>query len=100
MGLSRVSDRYASDKATAKTTAEFQLNFIGDNLKHLRKVDKTGKYERDYMDIAHRFKQGEELMPNTLSYIDSIYEKVWKGANFASVNTHVDKKRRGLRFGR
>lgn len=96
MPLDRISDcRFASDKELAQRTAREQLKFILANKEKLLGA-KNGK---KYLTVAISFDQiKEDLTPNQLSYVDSIYEKVWNSAGFPAVNLHVDKKRKGLRF--
>lgn len=82
----------------AQKSAKAQLEVIMANLHHLSKV----RNGNDLCNTARRFNErvnkNEKLSPNELSFVEGIYEKMWKGAGFGSCNLHIDKKRRGLRF--
>jgi hypothetical protein len=89
---------FSHGQEQAQKSAKIQLEMIMSNLTHLSKVrngvnlcDKA----RQFNDLV---KRGVKLSPNQLSFIDSIYEKMWKGAGFESHNLHIDKKKKGLRF--
>lgn len=41
---------------------------------------------------------GPKLEPEELSHVERIYEKVWQGLGEDSCKSHIDKKRKGLRF--
>lgn len=82
----------------AQNTAREQLKIICANLSKL-----TGKTGAKMKEAARSFRsmveRNEKFTPNQLSYIDGIYEKVMAGAGFDAVSVHVDKKKKGLRFG-
>ena len=99
MPLERRYDRYESDRRQADASLRWQLDFILQNLGHLRKVDRNGRMEKAAMDFDEAIKRGEELTPGQRNYCDGIYEKVMLGAGFPAVSKHIDKKRRGLKFG-
>ncbi|MEW6511859.1 MAG: hypothetical protein AB1428_12985 [Bacteroidota bacterium] len=92
-------DRFSSNAAQAQRTARHLSDFIQTNLHHLRKVDRTGKLEKDAASFHARLQRGEELTGNQLSYLEALYEKTMAGAGFPSVDTHHDKRPRSLKFG-
>ena len=93
------ADRFESDRRVADSTIKLQLQFILANLHHLRKVDKNGRMERAATEFDEALEKGEELTPGQRSYVDGIYEATMSGASLPSISVHVDKKRRGLKFG-
>lgn len=82
----------------AQNTAKIQLEFIAENYDKLLRL----RNGQRLVDAAKQFNQfvkgGEKLSPNSISYVDSIYEKVFKAAGFESCGLHIDKKKKGLRF--
>lgn len=99
MPLDRRFDKYESDRRQADVSVRANLDFILQNLTHLRKVDRNGRMENAARSFKAMLDNGEELTPGQRSYTEGIYEKVWRGAGYDSVNVHADKKRRGLKFG-
>lgn len=92
------STRFDHGQEQAQKSAKAMLEIIIANLKHLSKV-------RNGSDLCSKAKlfnikvsRNEKLSPNELSFVEGIYEKMWKGAGFESCNLHIDKKRKGLRF--
>lgn len=75
MGVDRVRDPFARNKDQALETAKIQLEFILDNVEHLRKVDKGSKMETAATDFEKQLKDGIPFTPGQYSYIDGIYEK-------------------------
>jgi len=61
MPVTRVSDRYSSDKAQAKKAIEEMVAFILDNLKWLREVDRGGRQENFINEILSDVEAGCEL---------------------------------------
>lgn len=99
MPLDRISDcRFASDKDLAQRTAREQLKFILANKDKLLKA-KNGK---KYLTVAISFDQmRDNLTPNQLSYVDSIYEKTMGAAGFESFKpTYKPNTKTLLRYGK
>ena len=80
-------------QAQAQRSAAEKLRFIISNLQHLRKVDNKGKTEKSMKDFARIVAAGQRLTPNQMSYVDSAYEMVMRGAGFESVELHSDRKK-------
>ncbi len=86
-------------------SAKFKLEFTLDNESALLRVRGGGeklKAAQSFWDRIERIQSKtstEELTPGMFSYIDAIYEKTWSGLGEKSVNTHIDKKPRALRYG-
>ena len=96
-GLRRInSGGFDKGMEQAQRSARANLDFILQNKKWLLKVRNGEKYFRDAQSIS---KQKEQFTPSQLSYIEGIYEKTMKGAGFESCDLHIDKKKRGLRYG-
>ncbi|MBS3945294.1 MAG: hypothetical protein KGZ42_07345 [Melioribacter sp.] len=99
MPLDRISDcRFASDKVQAQRSAREQLKFILVNKEKLLRA-KNGK---KYLIVAISFDQiKEDLTPNQLSYVDSIYEMTMGAAGYESFKpTYKPNKRTFLRYGK
>jgi hypothetical protein len=94
MSLKPKNDSYSSDRAIALKSTLAQLEFILANMKYLDRVDRTGSHRKFLEDLG----PVAGLADWQISRIEKIYELVWKGYDMPSVNDHVDKKRRGLRF--
>jgi hypothetical protein len=92
-------DTFERNRRTALSSAQIQIDFVLANLQHLRKVDKNQRMETAVLNFEDILKGGDMLTPGQFSYLDGIFEKTWKGANYESVNVHADKKRKGLRYG-
>lgn len=67
-----------SDKNQSRQTAEFQLKFIRDNWKAFCSVA-TKKDITAVIDFEKMVHEKEPFIGNQTSYIDSLYEKCWKG---------------------
>lgn len=86
-------------------SAKFKLEFALDNedaLLSVRGGEGCLKAAEDFWDRMLLIEKGqstEQFTPAMFSYIDGIYEKTWKGAGEQSVGRHIDKKRKGLRYG-
>jgi len=93
-------DRYSSDKEIAQKSTQFQIQFVLDNLKWLRKVDKNGYYEKRIEELKHRVFTKTMLYPNEKKTIDDAVELVYRGYGLedAKVTAFV-KRRKGLNFG-
>lgn len=87
-------DNFYDGRDTAISSARDNLAFILENEKNLLKL-RNGKRHiqaaRSFWDIIRR---GGMLTPNQLSYIDGIYEMVWKGKGYESVQLHSDRSRK------
>ena len=97
--LERRIDPFERSKTHAVNSARLQLQFILDNRHHLQKVDRTGRKLQAAEEFQERMNRGEQLTPAQFAYIDGIYEATWKGLNLPSVGAHIDRKRKGLRYG-
>jgi hypothetical protein len=94
-------DRFSSDRSSANNALKTMLTIIHANIHHLQKVDRNGKMEEAARDFHKRIVEGNDtdVSPKVRAYIESIYEKTMEGAALPAVRTHIDKKRRGLKFG-
>ena len=93
------ADRYSNDRARAHRTARVQLEFVIQNVQHLRRLDTRGRAENAAQSMLMLLKNGETLSPGQLSYADGLYEQTMGAAGYGSMRVHVDKKRKGLKFG-
>ncbi len=82
----------------AQRTAKEQIKFVMANLKYLDKLRNGSNLCNTARQFSNFIERGVRLSPNQLSFVDGLYEKVFKAAGYGSVNLHVDKKRKGLRF--
>lgn len=82
----------------AQRSAKAQLEVIIANLKHLEKVRNGSELCKRAREFNDKVSKGLKLSPNELSFVEGIYEKMWKGAGFGSCTLHIDRKRKGLRF--
>lgn len=92
------STSFSHGQDQAQKSAKAQLEVIMANLKHLEKVrngSELCKRAREFNDIV---KRNVKLSPGQLSFVEGIYEKMWKGAGYESCTLRIDKKRKGLRF--
>ncbi len=71
-----------------------QINFIKAN----RKLCKNTYYQAVESMDQQLMKEGW-LTPNQYNFIDGIYESVMKNAGLPAVDLHIDKKRKGLKYG-
>ena len=99
MGLERVADRFISDRASADGSIRVQLQFVMDNIEQLAKVDKRGNRVPLARRLFKKMLNDEELADWERAAIDDLYEQTMRGYDLPSVGKHIDKKRRGLRFG-
>jgi hypothetical protein len=83
----------------AQRSAREQLRIILANTPALRYVKGGGALAKAAREMDSQIRNGRPLTPKQMSFIDSIYEKTMRGAGFEAAPVHVDKKRRGLRFG-
>lgn len=89
----------------ALKNAKVKLEFILDNERALLRVRSGAeklKAAQSFWDRLERIetKQSmEDFTPGMFSYIDGIYEKTWQGLGESHVNTHIDKKRKGINYG-
>lgn len=92
------STRFDHGQELAQKSAKAQLLVIMANLHHLNKVRKGPELCHRARLFNEKVNRDEKLSENELSFVDGIYEKVWKGAGYESCTLHIDKKRKGLRF--
>lgn len=99
MALQSRADRSTSDKASAQSSLEYQVQFVLDNLKWLRRADPKGYHERQIEELKHRVFTKTELFPHEVKIIDKAFELVWRGYEMpdAVPTAHV-RRRKGLRF--
>ena len=96
-GLRRINTGgFDKGKEQAQRSARANLEFILTNKKWLLKARKGDQLLKAAESMN---RQKEELTPNQMSFIENIYEKTMSGAGFDSCNLHVDRKRKGLRYG-
>ena len=98
-GFVKYVDRYTSDRASADNSIRVQIQFVMDNMESLKRVDRSGWKEKRANEIFNTLLHGGELTEYDRRDADSLYESVWKGSGELSIGKHIDKKRRGLRFG-
>lgn len=92
------STSFSHGQEQAQKSAKAQLQVIMANLEHLKKV-RNGSVLCDKARLFNdKVNRNEKLSPNEISFVDGIYEKMWKGAGYESCTLHIDKKRKGLRF--
>lgn len=84
----------------AQRSAREQLKFIIENKDDLRRVREGGRMLEAAESFTNKIRSGGRLTPAQMSYIDGMYEKIFKAAGYESVSVHVDKKPKGLRYGR
>ncbi len=85
-------------RATAQSSAKESLLIISENEDHLLEVRNGRKHIEAARNFRQMIERGEQLTPRQLSYVDGILEMCYKGAGHESVNLHVDKKRRSLKY--
>ena len=99
-GVDRITGgRFERSGVIAQGTARTQIDMILANEEALLSVRGGTKKLQAAKDFDRMLTNGESLTPGQYSYIDAIYEAMWRGAGHESVKTHIDKKRKGLRFG-
>jgi hypothetical protein len=99
MPLDRLTSRFEKSVTQANNTARVQLDMILANEKALLSVRGGDKKLQAAKDFRARLLEGESFTEAQYSYIDAIYEAMWRGAGMESINTHVDRKRKSLRYG-
>lgn len=83
----------------AQRSAREQLRIILANYPALRGVTGGAALLKAARDMDAKLRDGGKLTAKQLSFVDSIYEKTMLGCGFDAAPVHVDKKRKGLRFG-
>lgn len=83
----------------ARRTALDQLRIILANEKHLRSRRDGKKLMEAARSMKTQLETGGSLSPKQYSYVDGIYEKMMAAAGHDAVPLHVDKKRKGLKYG-
>lgn len=96
--MSSSSEKELAEIAAAGSV-DYQIRFVMSNLAHLRKVDRHKKLENAITNFARMNGRKESFSPSQMNFIMNIYEKTWEGANMPSIRMHIDRKRRGLRYG-
>jgi hypothetical protein len=100
MGLDHFVDRFERSETQAVNTARVQLDMILANEDRVLKLRNGAEKVKAARDFDALLKSGERLTPGQRNYIDGIYEAMWKGAGFDSVNAHHDKPKGQLRHPR
>jgi hypothetical protein len=96
MALDRVTDcRFMNDAREAENSSREMLKIILANKSAFDNIKKGREFYSAAFDMS---KEPGDLTPGQRSYVESIYERMWQGKNYESVPTHIDKKRKGLRF--
>ena len=75
------------------------MQFIIENIDHLEAVDRRHTKVKLANQIASKLQNNETLLDWERSTVDGLYEDTWKGYGMPSVQKHIDKKRKGMRFG-
>ena len=89
----------------ALKSAKFKLEFTLDNERALLRIrggSEKLKAAQSFWDRLERIEKKEtmeEFTPGMFSYVDAIYEPTWQGLGESHVNTHIDKKRKGINYG-
>lgn len=101
MAVNRVTERSSSDKASAQSSLEYQVQFVLDNLKYLRRVDPKGYHEAQIQELKHRVFTKTDLFPSEKKTIDKVFELTWRGYDMpdAVPTAHV-RRRKGLNYGK
>lgn len=92
-------DDYDRGRKLAQRLSGEKIAFVMEKLPLLRRVDKKGKGEAAAKEFYDMYLRREPFSENQMNYIDGLYEQVMKGAGLPSCNLHIDKKRKGLRYG-
>ena len=98
MNLRDPSARFERNHEQAQRSAKDQLKFIEANIERLAGPGDKGR-ALAVVNFSAMAANGETFTPNQLSYIDGLYERVMQNAGLPSVGVHVDRKRKGLKFG-
>ena len=83
----------------AESSIKVKLTFAANNMNALRRVPNGERHCEAAISLLNQFRAGESLSPAQRNYADALYEKTMRGFELESVTTHVDKKRKGLKFG-
>lgn len=86
--------RFSHGSEIAQKTAKAQLEFILTHLRILRRVDSNSKLQNAAMEFKNMIDSNEKLSPKQLAFVESIYEKVFKGAGFESISPKHDFKKK------
>lgn len=92
------NSRFERNHEQAQRSAKSQLEFIEANIDKLAGEGEKGR-AMAVMSFSLQLREGRPFTPAQLSYIDGLYERVMKAHGLPSVPLHVDRKRKGLRFG-
>ncbi len=98
MSNNRDRNIYSSDKERVQKSAKVNIEFCLANLNALRSVDRSKKKVHALFSFVEMLRLHESFTAKQLNLIDGIYESTMKGLKLPSVNPHIDKKRKGLRF--
>jgi hypothetical protein len=80
------------EQARAMRTVKAQLQFISRYETQLSRIDKGGKMMEAYSSFKNLTDRGETLTPNQMSYVDGIYEKVFKALGLPSISVKQEKR--------
>lgn len=82
----------------AQRSAKENLKIIMANLSALDSFKNGSYYKQKAREYNKLVSNGSKLEPEELSHVERIYEKIWEGLGEDACKTHIDKKRKGLRF--
>jgi hypothetical protein len=100
MPLDRVIDRFERSEELAMGTARVQLDMVLVNEEYLLRIRGGFEKLKAAKDFDAMLKRGESLTPGQLSFVEGIYEAMWRGAGYTSINVHHDKPKGQLRHPR
>jgi len=92
-------DSFDRGKEQAQRSARANLLIVIANIHLLDRAKDSEKHRKAANDFNGMIKRNEQFSPGQISYIEGLYEKIWKAAGYDACNLHIDKKRKGLRFG-
>ncbi len=97
--LHEKQDRFSSDRGEADRSLKIWLEHSLANIPHLLKLRRGARHVTALHSFEAMIRAGEEFTPGQKGYLEKIYELTFEGAGFESCKTHIDRKRKGLRFG-
>lgn len=97
--VDQVRDTYSSDAQQAQRSSRETFAVIVSNIEHLEKVDPNGTHEKFLDCITFDVENGNDLLDWQMARLDTIYERMMKGAGLPSVPVHQDRRRKGINYG-
>lgn len=89
---------FERNNRTSQELAKEQLLTIAQNEDHLLNTRNGSKNVQTARSLLQYVNEGGTLTPKQLFLVDGLFEKTFSGAGYESVNLHIDKKRRQLKF--